>query len=322
MEESNTICYWIIDAYYMCLSLLLFKGVEFLNVTMASSGDLPKPDIINPYSLLGVTTNSTPKELKKAYYELALICHPDRNGNKEDMEILHACYEFVKQELEQTNTQTTFGDLESQFQEFLSTQEKSVPEFRDIHDDTFDLAKFNQQFDSTRHQKDDNIFNFDGNGYGDEMEPSEYVDDVSIFQRVKSFFSGWRATNEPKVPPLSLENAVYNSSNIKPTKNTFHVQNWTDSAPTSDNKLSPHFDYSGKKSYTDQGMTDYKVAFTDQKPIPNWDVEPPEKSLDTLVETREKDESLIPYNIKWGHSGLRDSEGKKITNWKRIVQSQ
>ena len=36
--------------------------------------------LIDPYNLLGVTINSSPKEVKQAYYNLALLCHPDKSN--------------------------------------------------------------------------------------------------------------------------------------------------------------------------------------------------------------------------------------------------
>ena len=55
---------------------------------------------IDPYQLLGVTSKSNIKELKKNYYSLALICHPDRGGNTNDMVTLYKAYLYVKQQLQ------------------------------------------------------------------------------------------------------------------------------------------------------------------------------------------------------------------------------
>ena len=44
-----------------------------------------KIPIINPYEIFGLCPNSNENELRKIYYELALICHPDKGGTNEDM---------------------------------------------------------------------------------------------------------------------------------------------------------------------------------------------------------------------------------------------
>ena len=60
-------------------------------------------DALNPYSLLGVTIASSPAELRANYYQLALLCHPDRGGNRDDMVALHTAYEYVRAQLEHAN---------------------------------------------------------------------------------------------------------------------------------------------------------------------------------------------------------------------------
>ncbi len=55
-----------------------------------------KKSFINPYQLLNVKPSSSLKELKSAYRNLALICHPDKNGSREDMIMIQNAYEYVK----------------------------------------------------------------------------------------------------------------------------------------------------------------------------------------------------------------------------------
>ena len=56
--------------------------------------------LINPYQLLGVTINSSLKELKKAYYNMSLLCHPDKGGSNKDMIVVHTAYLYIKTQLE------------------------------------------------------------------------------------------------------------------------------------------------------------------------------------------------------------------------------
>lgn len=288
--------------------------------------DLPKSNIINPYELLNVTTNSTLQEVKKSYYELAKIMHPDRSGGrKEDMEMLHSCYQFIKRELEQTNTNITFEDLESQFRNFLTTQEKQIPKFCDIYDDAFDVDKFNEKFLHERVNEKNNPFSLDGGGYGEDMEESEYIEDKSIFQRVKDFFSGFKASNEPKVSVKALEDARYNDSQEKvmqPLKNKFDVQTWSN--PISNVGGGDYLDYTNQdRDYTGGGMTDYKVAYTNQVSPENWNQDPKMESIDSLVERRKKEEESYPgamlEDVKWAHDGICDASGNKIQDWKKLI---
>ena len=54
--------------------------------------------LINPFSLLGVSSKSTLTDLKKAYYQLSLMCHPDKGGNSADMIVVSKAYQYVKQQ--------------------------------------------------------------------------------------------------------------------------------------------------------------------------------------------------------------------------------
>jgi hypothetical protein len=54
---------------------------------------------IDPYGLLGVTSESTASDARKAYYALALLAHPDRGGNSDDMRAVHQAYRYVSNQL-------------------------------------------------------------------------------------------------------------------------------------------------------------------------------------------------------------------------------
>ena len=82
-------------------------------------------NLLNPYELLGVSPTSTINTLKKKYYTLALICHPDKGGNKDDMIIIKNAYEYIKPQLE-NNTDTTYEQLEEEFQKFCDEQKCSL----------------------------------------------------------------------------------------------------------------------------------------------------------------------------------------------------
>ena len=74
--------------------------------------------MINPYDIMNLTSESTLKDLKKAYYDLALICHPDKGGQEEDMIVIHNAYKYIKEQLENCENVGTYEELEDEFTSF------------------------------------------------------------------------------------------------------------------------------------------------------------------------------------------------------------
>lgn len=50
----------------------------------------------DPYAVFGATLETPLAELRKRYYDLSLICHPDKGGRAEDMIALRNAYEVVR----------------------------------------------------------------------------------------------------------------------------------------------------------------------------------------------------------------------------------
>ncbi len=101
--------------------------------------------IINPHELFGI--NKTKKELKNKYYELALLCHPDNGGNKDEMILLHNSYIYLK------NNITTNFNLYHKNNNFY-------PELKKIYKLTskYDSNnKFNKKFNKSNNIKLNNI---------------------------------------------------------------------------------------------------------------------------------------------------------------------
>ena len=82
--------------------------------------------LINPFELLGITEKSTVKEARKAYYQLALLCHPDCGGHEESMKVLVNAYQFVEQQIK--NKSDITGDADDMGKE-LETNFKSFCEY-------------------------------------------------------------------------------------------------------------------------------------------------------------------------------------------------
>lgn len=139
-------------------------------------------NLINPFALLGITTNTTFNELKRNYYNMALMCHPDKGGSNQDMDIVHKAYNYCKEQLQSQETkQTTYEKLELEFEDFCKNQESQTPSFSSIYEETNDWIKdFNNTFENLNLTNDNNENNvminpFD-KGYGELMDTS---DDIS-----------------------------------------------------------------------------------------------------------------------------------------------
>jgi curved DNA-binding protein CbpA len=153
---------------------------------------MTESSIINPYEFLGFDSknanNITLKDLKITYYNLALICHPDKGGNGEDMLILKNCYDYIKQQIEEKTAKSRdFKDAENEFKTFMENQTKDPPPFSQIYEETNDwVREFNKEFEKikiTSLTDDPNInpninpdiYTFNLNdGYGDLIEDNPY----------------------------------------------------------------------------------------------------------------------------------------------------
>lgn len=74
---------------------------------------------VDPYSLLGVNINSQIEEVRRAYYDLSLICHPDKGGCSTDMACLQAAYQFVKEGIQATGaSKVSVGRFEELLEDY------------------------------------------------------------------------------------------------------------------------------------------------------------------------------------------------------------
>ena len=144
---------------------------------------------LDPYGLLGVSIESTPSEVKKAYYALSLVAHPDKGGTAADMMTVHNAYRYVTEQVTSVNRTQTVEGLEEGFAEYCRVQTEEPPRFRDIAKDAGENERFHGAFLGS--------FLFDGDtagassppvimgvdeaeaepaGYGRMMERSAYAD--------------------------------------------------------------------------------------------------------------------------------------------------
>ena len=50
---------------------------------------------VDPYKLLGVTVKHKREDVRSAFKSLSLLCHPDKGGRREDMEVLYVAYRYI-----------------------------------------------------------------------------------------------------------------------------------------------------------------------------------------------------------------------------------
>lgn len=143
-------------------------------------------NFINPYQLLGINPNMPDlKQLKKSYYRLALLCHPDKGGNKESMDIVHKSYLYIKTQFDNCQNLKSYEELETEFELFCKTQTEKPPPFRTIWENSEEyegLKKFNEEFEK-KINNHSNIVNYDNlfkKGYGEFMDPSDFKNNYSL----------------------------------------------------------------------------------------------------------------------------------------------
>lgn len=141
-------------------------------------------NMINPFELFGLDLNSSMKDLKKMYYSMALIVHPDKGGEQEEMNVLANAYKYVKEQLEYKNNdinEKSLEELEEKFYDFCKKQEAvPMPKFAEIYEETNDwIHYFNKEFEEGKNNTS-NINNLNpygtqfgfNAGYGDLMDKS------------------------------------------------------------------------------------------------------------------------------------------------------
>lgn len=235
--------------------------------------------IINPYELLGVTPTTPLVCVKKNYYSLALLAHPDKGGSEEDMLVLQRAYEYVKREIMACKDLQSLEELETDFTNFCKVQEATVPMFSDIYADAFDLDKFNTYFDAHASSNENVWEASDQGGYGAFMQ---YDTDSNVMVPITYPFEG--AIQEYKAPKEvlgSFENA---------------------------------YDYlSTTSNYSYQNMSDYKEAFTYTGCLEsNVDIPIRPTTIEELIQQRDEPLETSYSEYIWSFTGFVDGNGEPV----------
>lgn len=101
--------------------------------------------MINPFELLGLNANTcTLSDVRKAYFELALLCHPDKGGSVNDMLLLQSAYTWLKEQLQvvKDNSQLSHDDIENLYEAYKNEFPMSkVPNFISVASDALNYNK-------------------------------------------------------------------------------------------------------------------------------------------------------------------------------------
>lgn len=137
---------------------------------------------INPFNLLGVTIESNHKEVRRAYYKLSLLCHPDKGGSKDDMIMLHNAYNYVMEQIEFSEKADTLENVEKDFKNFFEKNKTEIPPFYELWERSEEaefLREFNKNFEENKNNEikkieknllNSNVSSVFGMGYGELME--------------------------------------------------------------------------------------------------------------------------------------------------------
>lgn len=134
---------------------------------------------INPFHLLGVKIDSDIKDVRRAYYKLSLICHPDKGGSKDDMIIVHNAYKYVKKQIEFSENKETLENIEEDFKSFFEKNKIEVPPFYELWERSEEaefLREFNKKFEENKEINNlinNNVFDVFSVGYGEFLEKRE-----------------------------------------------------------------------------------------------------------------------------------------------------
>jgi hypothetical protein len=236
--------------------------------------------LINPFELLGIDEQSTLKDARKSYYNLAMICHPDQGGDEKNMKILANAYKFVELQLKSVNNvnQNIGEDLEKEFEEFNASIDAEILPMRDL----FDLAhddfnkKFNEKFQEEEKYQYVELVAGDpfSAGYGSLMDTDIKEEEKEIPTTRQRFSSEIIIYNDPQLLPNTYGNNLrYDITDIKDfTENQGNLK-----------------------------MNDYRIAHRELENVPTdfkSDMDTPIKNLSKLVKLKEEERKKESASFK------------------------
>jgi len=195
---------------------------------------MSEKSLINPYLLLGLTVNSSLADVKKAYYGLALLLHPDKGGSAQDMIVLCKAYNYIKKQIQMNvdKSEMDMEKLEKEFESFCKEQENRPPTFTEIYKETDEkfkdfseqLQRFNRQYTECKAEEEmkGDVDIFRTQGYGHLMDESKnnasntsYNPNVTTERVTHTFNNQLVEYKEPDVNNSSYTHQPFNVRHIE-----------------------------------------------------------------------------------------------------------
>lgn len=222
--------------------------------------------VLNPFMLLGVSLDSTLQDVKKAYFELALVAHPDKGGSAEQMRTVQSAYEYVSLQIRGIG-RGTYEGAEEEFKRFCAEQTDAPHPFPDIFAAAFNLPTFNELWARAASQGQEREVDHASHpgGYGDLMVASD-VSGASEYSH---------SIPDVAVPPMTLDVQLYEAPIPAVLPNAL-VRDLTVPADAA------------VDDFSTQHLLDYRAAFSPLLPegIPALDSALTDASLDDLIAAR------------------------------------
>ena len=139
---------------------------------------------INPFKLFNITCKSNLIELKKSYYELSLMCHPDKGGRTEDMMVITSAYRFIKEQIikNEDKVELDYENAEEEFQKYVENNPiPKTPMMSEVFDEYTDFnKKFNEEF-SKNNNRYDKLSSLGYEKMMDESKIGEYLNEENNY---------------------------------------------------------------------------------------------------------------------------------------------
>jgi curved DNA-binding protein CbpA len=220
---------------------------------------------INPYELLGFDSKNpnhiSLNQLKKTYYNLSLICHPDKGGSPDTMIVLKNCYEYIKNQLENAKDHSTdFETIENEFKSFLQSQSSKPPPFSAIYAETHDgkdwNTAFNEKFENEKEKHKQtpqftentitgdqeqeiisDLFKLDSDGYGHMMDTENRDADIDVIKKPTHHFNKDITIYTEPISYNSYLGKTYNGKLTNNTHMTDYIEAFAEDIKANESKI-------------------------------------------------------------------------------------
>ena len=200
-------------------------------------------------NLFGDLQTLTLRELKKIYYNLAMLCHPDNGGQKEEMQELHTQYLHACQQIEHQKDSDYKMNIVLDRLENGDLLNPSFPSLRDIFDDAH--TDFHQHFekkvkgilDSQRPPPiihNDTEMPYVKQGYASIIIPSEYANKTREKKDVNKALMSQSAP-DPLVYDTNIKHDVTDVPDRLPETNTINMKKMTNEIIVSEHSASSYY---------------------------------------------------------------------------------